>query len=255
MFNKPIIMSSIYRIRPATEKTIEEIEDGYLWFSRPTQFNDALDANIFAFIKSNEPIANAFERLFKDNINVAEESALSGICCFTDKKPAPSRFARFPNARNGLVIEYDKEKLEKHFIEQNGLGDCFKKVEYLRNPALFKSTNEYDILWEKIGEDEIYRTLNEISLNERSMDELFLKMFTQISMQFKKQREFRIILAGRNIPDRTRGIKGYHISIPKESISQIFIHIDAPKDILEKIEKSGYKYSIIGTAKINKKQQ
>lgn len=238
-------MSKLYRVRPANKKTIEEIENNYLWFSRPTQFNDVLDANIFAFVKANESIGTAFARLFKNNVDVAEQSALAGICCFTEKLPSPSRLARFPNARNGLVLEYNREVLEDYFTQKKGLGDCFKKVEYLKTPTLFKSTNNYDILWEKIGDNERYRTINEISLDLKAMDQLFLKMFTRISSQYKKQKEHRIILAGANIPDKNKDLRGYQITIPKEAISKIHIHSNAPVAIKTAIEKSGYEYSIV----------
>ncbi|GAA4924532.1 hypothetical protein [Mucilaginibacter defluvii] len=247
-------MSKIYRVRPANEKTVEEIKEHYLWFSRPSAFKDTNDANVFAFIKENESINSAFTRLFKDNVDVAEESAIAGICCFTEDMPSPATLGKFPNAKNGLVMEFDRNILEEHFVKNYGLGDCFKKVEYLNDPTLFKSTNEYDILWEKTEDGEIYKTINEISLSEKCMDQLFLKMFTRIGEQFSKQNESRVILAGRNTPDRSKDVAGYKIEFPKEAIKAVYIHENAQQSIVEAIGKLGHNIIIVSSSKKEKDQ-
>lgn len=232
-------MSSIYRVRPAKEKSIEEVQQHYLWFSRPTSYWDDEDANIFAFLNSNESIKDAFSRLFKNHNEVARLAGLSGICCFSESLPNSTILRDFPAANKGLVIEYDKEILENHFLCNYHIGNCFKKVEYLENPILFKSSSQYDILWERYGEDEFYRNLNDITTDEKAMDIFFLKMFTRINKKFDNQNELRIILGGSNVPDKSDEINGYRIEIPKEAIKRIYIHKEIKKDIRNGIETLG----------------
>jgi hypothetical protein len=57
-------MNSIYRLRPFDEKTIDEFKNSYLWFSRPTEYNDISDSNVIAFIEHNESIKDSFDRIF-----------------------------------------------------------------------------------------------------------------------------------------------------------------------------------------------
>jgi len=233
-------MKEIFRIRPANEKTVEELADSYLWFSRPTAYNDVNDANIFAFVKSNEALEMAFKRVYENYPEIARLSGLSGICCFTEEFPEAKIIREFPGSKKGLVIVYDKNLLEQHFIGRFALGDCFKRVDYLEHPTMFKSLGEQDILWEDDGNLQTYKPMTAITSDVRIMDQLFLKMFTRIHWRFGNQKELRIILGGTNIPDKSDGLMGYQIKIPKEAILKILVHPEIDVDILKSIEKLGY---------------
>lgn len=49
-----------YRVRPCNNYTLDELRKGYIWFSRPTYYNDIDDANIAAFIKDTDAIKKVY---------------------------------------------------------------------------------------------------------------------------------------------------------------------------------------------------
>lgn len=240
-------MSSMFRVRPATQKSVDEIKKHYLFFAKPACYKDTDDANIFSFIQHNETIEDAFVRLYADHTNVAEVSSNAGICCFTSDLPLPSRLRKFPRSNKGIVIEYDKEKLEAHFASTIGLGDCFRKVAYEDKPTLFETDGSQRILWEIIGEDKLYKTLNEMIMDAKSMDQLFEKMFTRINAKYADQKEYRIILAGRNIPQLKTDSNGYKVSIPPDAIKCIHLHTLSRDKVKVNIKKLNYPYTNLAT--------
>lgn len=227
----------MYRLRAPCELTIHELEEPYLWFSRATEYKDIEDSNIFSFIKNNESIKASFERIYKDYDEVANLSKLAGICCFTKTLPNIKYWNKFPKGHNGIFVEYNKEVIENHFVNSFGLGDCFKEIEYLAEPTLFSSLNEHNILWEKKEDGEFYRALRAIEKDPKLLDQLFLKMFTRINSKYSFQNEARIILAGRNIPDKGEDVKGYEIEIPKRAIQKLYVHPQTPKPFINELGK------------------
>lgn len=77
----------IYRLRPVSDKTIEELTEPYLWFSRPTEYKDSDDANIIAFSEENTTVKELFEQIFGNAEKLGEELSRLGMCCFTKCLP------------------------------------------------------------------------------------------------------------------------------------------------------------------------
>lgn len=230
-------MSSVFRIRPSNDMSLDELLNGYLWFSRPTEYHDIEDSNIIAISENNESVRESLNRVFFDFRELGKEVSYSGICCFTDSLPKIKEWKAFPNGYNGICIEYDKDAIDLHFIKTYGLGDGFKKVEYLSCPLISKYSSEFDILWETNENGFIYKALRDIERDIKLYDKFLLKLLTRINDKYKKQKEMRVILGGRNIPDRDPNLRGYKIQIPKNSIKQIFIHPTTQKKYIEKVEK------------------
>jgi len=230
-------MTEIYRLRPANDKTIEELLEPYFWFSRPSEYKDIEDANVFSFIENNESIKQSFIRLFGNYDKILEQSKFVGICCFTKILPEIYIWRRFPKGHNGIFIAYDKDIIEKHFKSTYGLDNCFKKIEYLSNPTLFDNFSNYDILWEETKKSKLYKSLREIEKDDKLRDELFLKMFTKLNETFSFQKELRIILGSRNIPDKSEDIIGYKIPIPKDAILGVYTQPQTPTKTINKIKK------------------
>ena len=227
---------SIYRLRPACEYSFDELKNHYLWFSRPSEFKDINDANIVSFVLNNESIKDSFERIFKDYNNVAKLASYTGICCFTETLPTTSKWKNFPGAKDGIAIEYDRNIIEQFFINEFNIGDCFKKIEYLKEPVIFDSYSKYDIVWETTKDGTFYESLRAIEKDPKKMDKLFLMMFTRLNQNYKKQNESRIILGGANIPDKREGIRGYKITIPKEAIKKVHFHPKTPENIINDLK-------------------
>lgn len=230
-------MSTIFRLRPSIEFTLDELKNNYLWFSRPTEYKDIEDSNIIAFAETNEKIKESFNRVFSNYVELGKEAGYTGICCFTETLPDLSNWNCFPKGVNGIFIEYDKNILEEHFINTYFIGDCFKKVEYLSAPLIIESSSDYDILWE-IKEDGIfYESLWQIEHDEKLLDKFFLKLFTRINEKYKKQKEVRVILGNRNIPFKNPDLKGYQIQIPNTSLKRIFVQPNTPEKFVQELRK------------------
>lgn len=234
-------MSNVYRLRPSTQRTIEELTENYIWFSRPCEFNDNDDANIVAFAEANENIKQALNRVFASYSTFAEQISLSGICCFSKSLPEFNVWKKFPGGNSGIFIEYDKEKLEEHFICRYGIGNCFKDVEYLLDQLTFRSSTEqgYDVLW-TIDDDGglIYKSLEgSVMRDPRDMEKFLFKLLTRINIRYSIQNETRIILGGRNIPASSPGTKGYKISIPADFITKIYSHPNTPQDFVDELQR------------------
>lgn len=233
-------MCKIYRLRPAIETTIDELKNNYLWFSRPTEFNDSEDANIVAFADVNENLKDTFDKVFSSHTLIAEELKLIGICCFTNILPPLEHWRKFPKGNKGIFIEYDKDKLEKYFLNNYYIGDCFKKVEYLVDQLkLVSSTDDgYDVLWEIKDDGYVYRSLKgDFERDLKMMDQLILKLLTTINIKFEKQQESRIILSGSKIPNRDSTLKGYEIPIPSDTILKIYVHSKTPEQFMCELKK------------------
>jgi hypothetical protein len=234
-------MDKIYRLRPAQDTTLDELKSGYLWFSRPTGFNDVEDANIIAFTDKNENIKDAFDRVFSNHSFLAEELSYIGICCFTDILPKQEKWKRFPKGNKGIFIEYDKTKVEQYFLDKHYLGDCFREVEYLDKQLLIESsTNDgYDVLWEVYEDGCLYLSIRgDIERDIKKMDQFILKLLTRINSRFKEQKELRIILSGTRIPTKDPHIKGYKIPLPSDFITRIYIQDTTPDTFVSELKKN-----------------
>jgi hypothetical protein len=230
-------MSLIYRLRPSKETTIEELKDCYLWLSRPTGYKDIEDSNVLAFAEANENIKDSFNRVFSNYFELAQEANNNGICSFTDSLPELKKWKKFPGGNNGIFIEYDRQILSEYFMKSYGIGDCFNQVEYLVEPIIIKKCDDYHILWEKYKDGSfLYISLWQIEHDSKLMDRLFLKLFTRINKKYKEQKELRIILGGRNIPDKTNNNIGYKIQIPIDSIKAIYVQPKTPQNFINELK-------------------
>jgi len=233
-------MSYVYRLRPSTKRTIEELTEKYIWFSRPVEYNDCDDANILAFAEENENIKEALDRVFSSYMELAEQISRVGICCFSKSLPELKYWKMFPKGHNGVFIEYDKEKLEAYFIRKYGYGNCFKDVEYLdKHLKIISSTEDgYDVLWEIQNDFVHYKSiLGSITRDAKVMEEFLFKLLTRINIKYSRQNETRIILGGRNIPDSSPDTKGYKIPILEDFIKKIYIRPSTPQAFVDELRR------------------
>ncbi len=237
-------MSSVYRIRPCNDLTIDEIQNHYLWFSRRSGFNDPDDANIGAFIDNNEVLREAFEQeLTPQGIETfLNKMECTGICCFTDKKPSSRMKDRFPGGKNCICIEYDKNKIESFFLNKYALANCFCEVLYFKSPIVFEQDGKYHILTQKDKDGFLYESVLGLTRTERDMEKLIKILLTRINSQYYFQNEQRIILGGRNIPSFDPNISGYQVQIPKDAFLKIHRYKDTEKEFINKL--SGTSFSL-----------
>ena len=130
-----------------------------------------------------------FNTVFGDFPKLLEFTQNIGICCFTSKLPSVNNWKKFPNCKNGILVKYDKIKIEDYLAKTIGLGNCFKNIEYLENPTVFEQVDEYHILLNDNGNFKQHISFKRIENNPKLMDQLFLKMFTRLSKRFEKQKD------------------------------------------------------------------
>ena len=96
----------IYRLRPATPLTINELKNHYLWFSKPEGFNDINDANIGAFMEKTKQLYDVAKmRIGKHCVDELRGLMTNtGICCFTKTKVSEAERCHFPKGKSPSVI-------------------------------------------------------------------------------------------------------------------------------------------------------
>ena len=231
-------MEKVFRFRPANDFTIEEIKNEYLWFSRPTEFNDNMDSNIIGFAENNEGIKQAFNRVFGDYNFIGEYVSYTGICCFTETSPRDIDWIRFPKGHNGVFIEYHKSLIENSILNYFSVGDCFKKVDYVPNPSIFDSSSDSndDILWEENNGIKCYKSLRgDIERNQRNMEIFLIKLFTRISDRFIAQNEVRIILGKKKF--NNSDVVGYRVSIDRDCVKAIYYNKYTSESFINNLKK------------------
>ena len=159
-------MDTIYRVRPANNHTLDELNNSYLWFSRPIGFKgDINDANIAAFINDTEAIKRGIDHSLPNfpYERFCKQMEHTGICCFTTECPDDKIIKKFPKCSNGnsICIEYDRHKLEEFFLNHRTapIYPCFIPVIYDDNPTKLQTNGEWSILWNKDENGEIYKTI------------------------------------------------------------------------------------------------
>lgn len=209
------------------ERTIDELTTPYLWFSRSSCFNDPNDANMKAFIDNSNIVKDALKRYLNDQgfNEFIQLMNCTGICCFTKELPTKEEKKIFPKGYKSICIEYDKEILEQYFLKSSyAIEDCFKNVIYAEDPLKIIDDGEYHILASEDINGKRYDSLLTLTQNEKEMERLITLLLTRISDNYKDQKEIRIILGGRNIPDFNPSTKGYKVPIPMASIINVFLY-------------------------------
>ena len=231
-------MECVYRLRPINDKTIEELQNNYLWFSKRCGFKDVEDANVGAFMCDTPQIQKGFE-LFLNEKGLADFIRLMddvGICCFTKDLPQDNELKEFPNGNKSLCIEYNKAVLEDFFFNEiYAMHNPFKEVEYAEKPTIIKTDGEYHIMTKNIPGGEVYESIYTLFNDPKRIDELVWLLLTRLNIKFYKQKELRIIIGGRNLGNVEDQGTGYNVQIPEGAISRVFLYKDPGEDFFHQL--------------------
>lgn len=233
-------MKTIYRVRPCEDYTLDELRNSYLWFSKPTNFKDTDDANIYAFTLRNRPIlrgllAHYCKAAIKEWL---KKFSYTGICCFTKVQPTKLERRHFPKCANaGICIEFDRKGIEDFFNNHptTPISYCFKEVIYDDKPTSLESDGQWHILSWKDESGSYYESILSIILDPKKLEKFVISLLTRINSKFKDQKEERIILGGRNI-DYKANETGYKINIPTELIKSVGYYSDTPQQFIDKMK-------------------
>lgn len=232
-----------YRLRPMNDLTIDELVNHFLWFSKRSGFKDKYDANIGAFIEDTPQIKRGLQlRYTEEGVNeIIRQMDNVGICCFTKKIPAKHIIGKFPKGNRSICIEYDKKTLEDYFENSDyALPNPFHDVVYDDQPTKMETDGLYHILWEKSEYGKVYKSINDVFSDIRTVDKLFQLLLTRINSKYGIQREMRIILGGRNLQNKDLSQSGYRVDIPKEAINKVYIINRPDSQFCSKLENIDY---------------
>lgn len=240
--------TSIYRLRPINKNTIDELKNQYLWFSKPHGFKDVEDANIGLFIEQNTIVRDALLQVFSPQgiEELADKMRHIGICCFTKVIPSCKDKLKFPNGHNSIVIEYDKTAIKEFFYNSKyANANCFKSVIYTNEPIRIIKDDEYHYLYSEDEKGCFYKSIKELKLHPRYIDDFLFFLLTRLNTKFKIQKEERIIFSGHNIKEFNEDINGYSITIPPECIKHIHYYSKCDSNFLDSISELGYDINTI----------
>ena len=231
-------MNKIYRVRQLNKNTLSEIKGCYLWCSLPSKFNDICDANIGAFINNTPALLKGLELKFdKEYISKLIECMNKvGICCFKKELPSQNTISHFPNGKsNCICIEYDKKCIEEHLRNhsQYTMSKVFHDVIYTCHPTQIDQHGDYQILIDEDDNGKQYESVLSICNDIKDFDNLIGLLLTRININFKKQKESRIIVGAPNFNFLESGTSGYKIDIPFSSITAIYLYSE-PKNETDK---------------------
>lgn len=221
---------SIYRVRPANAKTVEELREPYLWFSKPSGFaGDEYDANIEAFVQSCDLLRSALNQGLNDLgiRKLYEKSKDVGICCFTRMLPnSPRVLQHFPSKKCSVVVEFDEKKMCDYFCGHYYLKRSFLDVVYCQQPLKFEMESGIICIRENIGADG-FRLLNvnsELKQDfQKGLEKIYRLLLSRLSSTFKKQQEARIVLARPDLYKLASIGNGYKVLIPHNLITAVYV--------------------------------
>lgn len=235
--------SYVYRLRSINDKTIEELQKPYLWFSLRKGFNDANDANIGKFIDKNPNLEKCLRLRYNDEgiKEFKEQLDNTGICCFTKSLPSFKERSHFPNKEKTICIKYNKNKIVKCLLESRyAIANPFHDVVYLKCPMILKKDGNYHIAIKSNKNEIQYESIYSLVSDPHLFDELIYRLLSTINIKFKKQKETRIILGGRNLRYLKDGANGYEVDIPQDAIEQVFVYDDCPQDYVKQLRNIQY---------------
>lgn len=146
----------LYRYRPLNDHTLDSIFNHYLYFSKPSSFNDPFDCHFTLTIEGNDDEKMDCVKRMVSLLNLsgeerrkAEEDCLQemlnkeldydfiykrideindkvSICCLSDTCDDLLMWAHYAEGHNGICLKYD--------IERDSFPDCIlERVDYLED--------------------------------------------------------------------------------------------------------------------------
>ncbi|HTK18219.1 MAG TPA: DUF2971 domain-containing protein [Mucilaginibacter sp.] len=180
------IPTRIYKYNSINDNLLNSLKDGYLWFSKPLDFNDPFDCwtalidfsepedylkklakDRFAHLPRNERRNNE-RKLMKQShratgvyrLLIDKTAAMMGVCCFTTKNDHILMWSHYAEKHQGICLEFDPlVQLDYFLTAEVHYTDQFQPLNYFKSDedaliimAITKST-----VWEYEGEIRVLR--------------------------------------------------------------------------------------------------
>lgn len=154
------IPTRIYKYNSINDNLLNSLRDGYLWFSKPLDFNDPFDCWT-ALVNFSEP-EDYLQKLAKDRFahlprkerrnnerklmkqshratevytTLIEKTAqMMGICCFTTDNDHMLMWSHYAEKHQGICLEFDPLAQLNYFLTAEvRYTDAFKPLNYFRS--------------------------------------------------------------------------------------------------------------------------
>ncbi|MBN8697019.1 MAG: DUF2971 domain-containing protein [Bacteroidetes bacterium] len=168
---QPVGPHELYKYYALEDYNLEALEQGYLYFNNPQDFNDPFDCN-YNLIKEQQRIAKDWETLFAPN-----DVGNKGITCFSENGMQPLMWGHYAKAYCGFVVKYSTNL---KFESLNGINKAkLLRVIYSTNPKPINQdmpfANQYQLSVKLSGwcyEQEWRLVIDKLDL---SVDKLYFK--------------------------------------------------------------------------------
>lgn len=143
------IPKSIYKYYSLNEYNFESVQNKYLYFAKPSDFNDPFDCNnnLISFI--NENSKNKTRHKTKEK-KFAEKMKNIGICCFSRTKDSVLMWSHYASKHQGFCIEYRTNQdidginpLDINYVSKFKKAQYFEKAERAIFHLLFTKSNDW----------------------------------------------------------------------------------------------------------------
>jgi len=141
------IPDSVFKYFSLNEYNFESLENKYLFFSKPTDFNDPYDcsSDLISFINKNSKSKirhKQKEKAFSENLNKI------GICCFSRKNDSILMWSHYASNHKGFCVEYatniDEEgvnPLDVLYMPEFTKAEYFEKAERAIFNLIYSKSN------------------------------------------------------------------------------------------------------------------
>lgn len=167
----------LFRYRIANDFTLDELENGYIYFPSNVELNDPFDAshNMLRLTKDDSEMQELYNQLLDQSPNELTKSYIRksyekkpeklrelvidstkkfistyGIACFTVSPVHLPLWAYYANNHKGICIQYDTQR-DRSFFEKPRRIDYIEKFEIIDYQPITNPQNAMNIFYKKIN--------------------------------------------------------------------------------------------------------
>jgi len=143
------VPENIFKYYSLNEYNFESIRDKYLYFPRPSDFNDPFDCNseLISFINENSKLKTNHKKIKKNFVDKFENT---GVCCFSRSKESILMWSHYATKHQGFCIEFRANKnidginpLDVNYVSEFRKAEYFEKAERAIFHLLFTKSDEW----------------------------------------------------------------------------------------------------------------
>ncbi len=174
--NKYGIPKRVFKYYSLVDYNFESIENKYLYFPKPADFNDPFDCSteLISFINEN---SKKKKRHKKKEKNFAEKLKNIGICCFSRTKDSILMWSHYASKHQGFCVEYKTNEdvdgvnpLDINYVSKFKKAQYFDKADRAIFHLIYTKSNDWEYEYELRSSVTNIQTENERKIKFRESD-------------------------------------------------------------------------------------